>query len=252
MEVYSFANRKGGVSKTSSVWAVGQLLAQAGQRVLLIDADAQASLTRCLPVVDSTKSLAAVMDSKAQLLDVMQQVGEKLWLVAATEELVVAEKVLGADLAYPLFFKKAFKGLNKLVDYVLIDTPPAPSSPLTVAALTASTKVFVPTSPEVFSFDGVTSLLELVTKIQDSYNPELEVGGVFLTKYSPTYRRGLHHAFVKKMRERFGSLVMTTTIRENVAIPEAQVQRQSLQQTAAGSNAFIDYTALTKEILSRQ
>lgn len=252
MEVYSFANRKGGVSKTSSVWAVGQILAQTGHRVLLIDADAQASLTRCLPVVDQTKSLAVVVDTKALLLDVMQPVGANLWLVAATEELVVAEKVLGADLAYPLFFKKSLKGMAKHIDYVLIDTPPAPSSPLTVAALSVSTKVFVPASPEVFSFDGVTSLLELVAKIQDSYNPELEVGGIFLTKYSPTYRRGLHHAFVKKMRERFGSLVMEATIRDNVAIPEAQVQRQSLQQAAPSSNALVDYLALTQEILARQ
>ncbi|GGF27984.1 ParA family protein [Hymenobacter cavernae] len=251
MEVFTFALRKGGTGKTTSVWAVGNCLAQSGYRVLMVDADAQANLTRCLPPVDYSQNLTLVVDGKATLPDVMKPVGNNLWLVAATESLVVAEKVLGADLAYPLLLKKAIKGLAKHIDYVLIDSPPSPNSPLTIAALTASTKVFVPAQPEVFSFDGVQSLLELTEKIQDSYNPELAVGGIFLTKYSPSYRRSLHHAFVKKMREKFGNLVMETSIRDNVAIAEAQVQRQSLYQAAPQSNALVDYEALTREIIAR-
>ncbi|WP_167855713.1 ParA family protein [Hymenobacter fodinae] len=250
MEIFTFALRKGGTGKSTSAWAVGHCLAQAGHRVLLIDADGQANLTRCLPAVAPDKGLTRVIDHKATLLEVMQPVGPNLWLVAADESLVVAEKGLGADLAYPLLFKKALKNLAAHIDYVLIDSPPSPNSPLTVAALTASTKVYVPAQPELFSFDGVNSLLELVTKIQDSYNPELEVGGIFLTKYAATYRKGLHHQFVKRMRDQFGPLIMHTTIRDNVAIPEAQVQRRPLHETAPGSNAQLDYQALTQEILA--
>jgi chromosome partitioning protein len=250
MEIYTFALRKGGTGKSTSAWAVGHCMAQAGHRVLLVDADSQANLTRCLPAVAPDKTLTQVIDHKATLLEVMQPVGPNLWLVAADESLVVAEKGLGADLAYPLLFKKALKNLAAHIDYVLIDSPPSPNSPLTVAALTASAKVYVPAQPELFSFEGVNSLLELVAKIQDSYNPELEVGGIFLTKYAATYRKGLHHQFVKRMRDQFGALVMHATIRDNVAIPEAQVQRRGLHETAPNSNALVDYEALTKEILT--
>ncbi|MGY2134409.1 ParA family protein [Hymenobacter sp. HD11105] len=250
MEIYTFALRKGGTGKSTSAWAVGHCMAQAGHRVLLVDADSQANLTRCLPAVAPAKNLSQVIDHKATLLEVMQPVGPNLWLVAADESLVVAEKGLGADLAYPLLFKKALKNLAAHIDYVLIDSPPSPNSPLTVAALTASSKVYVPAQPELFSFDGVNSLLELVAKIQDSYNPELEVGGIFLTKYAATYRKGLHHQFVKRMRDQFGALVMQATIRDNVAIPEAQVQRRSLHETAPSSNALMDYEALTQEMLA--
>lgn len=250
MEIFTFALRKGGTGKSTSAWAVGHCLAHAGHRVLLVDADSQANLTRCLPAVATEKSLTQVIDNKATLLDVMQPVANNLWLVAANESLVVAEKGLGADLAYPLLFKKAIKNLAAHIDYILIDSPPSPNSPLTIAALAASTKVYVPAQPELFSFDGVNSLLELVAKIQDSYNPELEMGGIFLTKYAATYRKSLHHQFVKRMRDQFGPLVMQATIRDNVAIPEAQVQRRSLHETAPSSNALADYEALTQEIIA--
>ncbi len=252
MQILTMANRKGGTGKSTSVWAIGQCLAHAGHRVLLVDADAQRNLTRCLPIVGADKHLTSVVNGTASLVDVMQAVGEKLWLVAATDSLVAAEKVLGADMAYPMLFKNSLEGLENLFDYVLIDTPPSPNSPLSVAALTASSKVFVPTQPELFSFEGVQSLLELVAKIKKNYNPGLTVGGIFLTKYSPTYRRNLHHGFVAMMKEHpeLGPLVMETTIRDNVAIAEAQVQRQSLYQTAPQSNALVDYETLTKEILA--
>ncbi|MDF7814952.1 ParA family protein [Hymenobacter sp. YC55] len=252
MQILTMANRKGGTGKSTSVWAIGQCLAHAGHRVLLVDADAQRNLTRCLPLVNADKHLTNVVNGTATLVDVMQPVGERLWLVAATDSLVAAEKVLGADMAYPMLFKNSLDGLDKLVDYVLIDTPPSPNSPLSVAALTASTKVFIPTQPELFSFEGVQSLLELVAKIKKNYNPTLSVGGIFLTKYSPTYRRNLHHGFVAMMKEHpeLGPLVMETTIRDNVAIAEAQVQRQSLYETAPQSNALVDYEALTQEILA--
>ncbi|WP_375437798.1 ParA family protein [uncultured Hymenobacter sp.] len=252
MQILTMANRKGGTGKSTSVWAIGQCLARAGYRVLLVDADAQRNLTRCLPLVSADKHLTSVINGSATLVDVMQSVGERLWLVAATDSLVAAEKVLGADMAYPMLFKNSLDGLENLVDYVLIDTPPSPNSPLSVAALTASAKVFIPTQPELFSFEGVQSLLELVAKIKKNYNPMLTVGGIFLTKYSSTYRRNLHHSFVSMMKEHpeLGSLVMKTTIRDNVAIAEAQVQRQSLYETAPHSNALADYEALTKEMVA--
>ena len=135
MRILTFANRKGGVSKTSSVWAIGACLAHAGYRVLLIDADSQGNLTRCLPIVSPDKSLTMLIENDSTLAQVMQPIGEKLWVVTSTESLVAAEKALGSDISYPFLFKNALDGLDRLVDYVLIDTPPTPNSPLTLAEI---------------------------------------------------------------------------------------------------------------------
>jgi len=252
MQLLTFANRKGGVAKSTSAWAVGHSLAHAGSRVLLIDCDPQRNLTMCLPTVSKEKNLTQVAEGNASLAEVMQPVGERLWLVAATESLTAAEKVLGADMAYPMLFRNALDGLAALVDYVIFDTSPSPNSPLALAAMTASDIVFIPIQPEYFAYEGLQSLLDIVERIKKNYNPSLRVGGLFLTKYSPTYRRSLHHEFVSIMKEHpgLGPLVLTTTIRENVAIAEAQVQRKSLYEWAPQSNALQDYENLTKELLS--
>ncbi len=252
MHILTFANRKGGVAKSTSVWAVGHCLAhQFGKRVLLVDCDPQRNLTMCLPTVGKERHLAQVAEGKATLAQVMQPVGERLWLAQASEPLAAAEKILGADIAYPMLFRNNLDGLDSLVDYIIFDTSPSPNSPLALAAMTASTRVYVPVQPEYFAFEGLQSLLDIVERIRRNYSPQLKVGGLFLTKYARSYRRSLHHEFVDMMKEheQLGPLVMQTSIRENVAIAEAQVQRKSLYEWAPTSNAFQDYEALTKEIM---
>jgi chromosome partitioning protein len=253
MRTITFANRKGGVAKTTSAWAVGECLAQAGSRVLLVDCDPQMNLTQCLPSVDLSRSLTQVIDGLgAGLATVMQPVRPNLWLVPAAPTLAAAEKVLGADAMYALVLRNALDGLAGQVDYVIFDTNPSPNSPLALAALTAADRVFIPTSPEFFAFNGLQSLLELVERIRKNFAPGLRVGGLFLTKYAASYRRSLHHQFVATMHEHpgLGQLLMATTIRENVAVAEAQVQRQSLFEWAPTCAALQDYQSLTTEIVA--
>jgi len=253
MNVITFANRKGGVAKTTSAWAVGECLAHAGNKVLLVDCDPQMNLTQCLPEADLTRSLTQVIDGLgASLVDVMQPVRDNLWLVPAAPTLAAAEKVLGADAMYALVLRNAMEGLADQVDYLIFDTNPSPNSPLALAAITAADRVFIPTSPEFFAFNGLQSLLELVERIKKNFAPGLRVGGLFLTKYAASYRRSLHHQFVETMHEHpnLGQLLMTTTIRENVAVAEAQVQRQSLYEWAPSCAALQDYESLTAEIVA--
>lgn len=253
MNVITFANRKGGVAKTTSAWAVGECLVHAGNKVLLVDCDPQMNLTQCLPEVDLTRSLTQVIDGLgASLVDVMQPIRDNLWLVPAAPTLAAAEKVLGADAMYALVLRNAMEGLADQVDYLIFDTNPSPNSPLALAAITAADRVFIPTSPEFFAFNGLQSLLELVERIKKNFAPSLRVGGLFLTKYATSYRRSLHHQFVETMHEHpnLGQLLMTTTIRENVAVAEAQVQRQSLYEWAPTCAALQDYESLTAEIVA--
>ncbi|OUJ68000.1 ParA family protein [Hymenobacter crusticola] len=253
MQILTFTNQKGGASKTTSAWAVGHCLAHAGHKVLLVDADPQRNLTQCLPTVPSDKSLTNVLEGSLTLAQAMYPVGTNLWLVPATQTLAAAEKILGTDAMYALVFKNALAGLDKLVDFVIFDTGPSPNSPLAMAAITASDRVFIPTTPEFFAYNGLENLLELIKRIQKNLTPSLQVGGIFFTKYSPTYRRSLHHQFVKVMREQpgMGPLVLDTTIRENVAVAEAQVNQQSLYEWDSGATALADYEKLTQEILTR-
>jgi len=56
--IYTFANQKGGVGKTTSAISLGAYLSNYGQRVLLIDLDPQANATSCLGIDKKRSKLA--------------------------------------------------------------------------------------------------------------------------------------------------------------------------------------------------
>jgi chromosome partitioning protein len=254
MKTLTIANRKGGVGKTTSAWGLAHALAHKGARVLVIDCDPQRNLTMSLPAVAEDKHLGAVLHGAA-LTEVIQPAGQNLWVVQATAELTSAEKILGTDMAYPFALKNALATLGKQppYEYCLFDTSPSPHSPLAIAALVASHAVFIPMQPEYFAYEGLTSLLEVISRIQQNYNPNLVVGGIFMTKYAESYRRRLHHEFVQMLRNDadLGKLVLASTIRDNVSLAEAQLERSSIYDYAPASNGCADYERLSEEITSR-
>jgi len=250
MHIISFANHKGGVGKTTSTLNVAQTLARSGQRVLLLDCDAQCNLTMSFPQT-SAANLGQVLQNEKTLAEVMHQVAPNLWLVNSTPHLHYLEKVIAAQFGYELLLKEALAPLADQFDFCLLDTPPSLSA-LTYAALVASQNVFIPSQPEYYGFEGLTTLLDACSRVQKHFNAGLRVGGIFFTKYSPSYRRKLHHDIVRLMKENatLGQLVMSTSIRENVSLAEAQIQKESIHEWAPESNGAQDYEALTNEILT--
>ena len=166
MQLLTIANRKGGVGKTTSAWAIAHSLAQRGHRTLLVDCDPQRNLSLILPQLPADRHIGLVANGDATLAETMQPVGPRLWLVQATEAIVAAEKVLGTQMDYVMVLKNALTGLADRMDYVLFDTSPSPHSPLAAAALTASTAVFVPVHPEYLSYEGLNSLLDVVARVR--------------------------------------------------------------------------------------
>ena len=254
MYVLSFANNKGGVGKTTSALAVAHTLHAQGIPVLLIDADPQANASKTFPVSTSQGAgLSDVLDGRLPLNEAVEQLEPGLWLLRATGELARQEKVLGSQPDYVFALRELLTEQFSLpVQAVVIDTPPN-LGPLTVAALVASQHVFIPLKPEFFASEGMTALLVMVGRLHKSFAPQLRVSGIFFTGYARSYRRALHHQVVASIEQdpQLASLVLQTSIRENVALPESQSMGQSIHAWAPGSNGAIDYQHLTEEILSR-
>ena len=250
MHIITFANHKGGVGKTTSTLNVAQTLARSGKRVLLLDCDAQCNLTMSFPQ-NTVANLGDVLKNERTLSEVIHLVAPNLWLINSTPHLHYLEKVIAAQFGYELLLKEALGPVADRFDFCLLDTPPSLSA-LTYAALVASQSVFIPSQPEYYGFEGLTTLLDACSRVRKHFNPELRVGGIFFTKYSPTYRRKLHHDIVRLMKENatLGLLVMKTSIRENVALAEAQIQKESIHSWAPDSNGAQDYKQLTTEILT--
>lgn len=261
MQIITFANNKGGQGKTTSALGIAHRLVALGHPVLFIDADPQANATLTLGIDAGRGHLGDALldapDGRASThtlatLSQKPQSDRSLTIVAANRVMGQQEKIFGTQADYIYFFKRQLVPLAEKYAYVIIDTPPS-MGPLTLAALAASDAVFVPLIPDLFGSAGMAALLEMVERIRQNFNERLRVGGIFFIKYATSYRRSLHRQYAGDLEEDqdLSGLILTQTIRENIALAEAQSLKQSVYDYAPASSGAADYAALTDEILSR-
>lgn len=247
MTTIAFANNKGGVGKTSSVQNVGAAIAKLGKKVLLVDLDPQASLTRAhglkLSEIDKHVGDFILGDSSFQST-VLQS--DLLHLLPATLELRRKEVLIHSIATYQTKLKKGLKGLE--YDFVLIDCPPAIST-LTTLALVASDFFFVPLQAEFLSYEGLANLVNFANELREDFSG-CELGGVYATRYNPKLRSTLRKEMVDAAKDSLKELYLENCyIRENVAISEAQALGENIFDYKPDSKGAEDYQRLTNTII---
>lgn len=146
MKIVTIASLKGGVGKTSTALFLAEALAQAGRRVVLIDADANNNATDYLardvdPENLEARSLYLALTNRRKLDDCLFQTHFGVSLVPGTPSLARSTLELAADPGVALRFPKAVRNLD--ADVVIIDSPPALTIELNLA-LYAADAVLVP------------------------------------------------------------------------------------------------------------
>ena len=187
MKIIAIANQKGGVGKTATAAALGDLLAQHGRRVLLLDLDPQSSLTQGLGIEAHGASLAEVIGGAKRGPLTMQQIikplGDRLDIAPADIALAGCEMGMIERLGRENIVKAALRDLD--YDVVIIDCPPALSL-LTVNGLIAAHGVIVPTLPAAADLRGVALFMDTLNQLRnDGLNPLLELIGVLFVQYDP-------------------------------------------------------------------
>ncbi len=240
---------KGGTGKTSTAHSVGAALAQAGDRVLLFDLDAQANLSFWLGVVEPT--LLDVIQG-ASLASVVQRVKgiDRFDVVASSGALVGAEGMLRARRGGELWLRQQLRTLPPgRWDWILFDCPPGLGI-LTVAALTAADFALSPAPPNVLDSAGVTQVVDHVEEIRDSgLNPELELLGVVPVRVDR--RLAVTRAVLEQMAELLGERLLPVEIPQDVRLVEAPSYGVSIFEHAPRCRAAVSYRQLTEEIRSR-
>jgi chromosome partitioning protein len=243
MKTIALLNEKGGVGKTtlSTYLAVG--LAVRGNRVLLLDADAQSNATQALGVAKSS-AFADLMLHNAGWNQALTKSGvtENLYVVASS----LATAAVASSIE-PVTVARRLAEVVELFDYVVIDTSPTPTL-LHDAITLASDYVLIPTDCESFSaWEGLPDSLAHIQRMRDqAASAGLDVARV-LGIVPNRYRSGvaLHEHFLKNLREEYGDLVWEA-IPLRTAIAESQVMRQFLiidapqLETAKMLNGFIE------------
>lgn len=250
MKIIAITNHKGGVGKTTSAINIGAALSILGYKVLLIDMDSQANLTMSVgESVGSEKNIGTLLLGEATFSETVIQRAD-FDLIPSCLELAEHEGQIASKRFYHNFLSRKLEEV-KGYDFVIIDCPPSLGA-LTFNAFCAADKYLIPVQPEIFGFEGLKTIISFTKDVKEQANNRLNCGGIFFTKYSKTYRRRLHHDVVSATMTLFGEEnILPVSIRDNVALAEAQATRQTVFSYAPESNGAKDYMDLTKYLLSK-
>ncbi|AWL11298.1 Sporulation initiation inhibitor protein Soj [Saliniradius amylolyticus] len=181
MKIWTVANQKGGVGKTTTTVTLGALLAQKGYRVMLVDTDPHASLSYYFGV-DSEELSGSVYDvftagsnlSSDTVLDALCPTKlDSLFLLPATMALATLDRSMGTQSGMGLLLKKALHLVESEFDYVLIDCPPV-LGVLMVNALAACEQILVPVQTEYLALKGLDRMMRTLEIMRGNQSGEYQ------------------------------------------------------------------------------
>ena len=236
--------QKGGVGKSTTSQALASTLGFKHKKVLLIDLDPQTNITYSSGVDNPKRTITDVLGEECKADEAVIEC--KYYDLLAADSYLTNVEMAEVE---PTLLKNVIAPLKSKYDFIIIDTPPALGN-LSVNALVASDYVIIPTEPRPFALQGLGRLHSTIESVRNGYNSNLKVLGILLIKY---HNRTVLNRDLKDMIEDYAkqmnTIVFNATIREGIAVAEAQTVRQPLIDYAKNSNPNIDYKGFTSEVL---
>lgn len=249
--VCCFANQKGGVGKTTTVFTMGNILASQNKKVLMIDMDPQSSLTISCGLknrLTGNNKLGGMLDvlcGGAAIEDIVMSVcgKENLFLAPANINLARAEMALVPATSRENILRNAIRQARDAYDYVLIDCQPSLGL-LVINSLTASDGVIVPVASDYLSYEGLRLISESIEEVQKKLNPALRFIGVVVTFCLSTLHSKEVLELLHKQYRVIGEISTSTKVKDSILnsksifdeMPNHQISKQYLNLTEVFAN----------------
>jgi chromosome partitioning protein len=251
----AITNQKGGVGKTTTTVNLAVGLAHPGHRVLLIDLDPQGNATSGvtppaeLPALKgSGRSVYEALVGRIGLNEAIRQVRDDVFLVPSGPDLVGAEIELATMEGRERRLKDLLAPIRDDYAFILVDTPPSLGL-LTLNSLVAADSVMVPMQCEYYALEGLSALLNTITRVRRALNPGLVIDGLVLTMFDA--RNRLSHEIAREVNKHFPDKVFQSVIPRSVRLSESPSHGLSVIEYDTKSTGAEAYRDLAAEVLRR-
>lgn len=255
--VIAVANQKGGVRKTTTVGNLGIGLAEQGRKVLVIDADAQGSLTASLGFTEPDRleiSLANILENIINEVEMevdcgILKHGEGIDLMLGNIELSGLEVSLVNVMSREGVMRAYVESVRERYDYILIDCTPSLGM-ITINAFACADSILIPVQAAYLPVKGLEQLIKTVGKVKRQINPALKIEGILLTMVDArtNYARDITALLV----ENYGKNVriFKNSIPMSVRAAETSAEGVSIYRHDPKGKVAEAYRSLTREVLA--
>jgi chromosome partitioning protein len=251
-KIIAIANQKGGVGKTTTCVNLAASMAATRRKVLVVDLDPQGNATMASGIdkyqVERTAYELLVDELPVKEVLITETAGG-YHLIAANSDVTAAEIRLLEFFAREIRLRNALNAVRDQYDYIFIDCPPSLNL-LTINAMSAADSILVPMQCEYFALEGLTALVDTISKLVAVVNPNLKIEGILRTMFD--HRNRLSNDVSDQLKQHFGDKVYRTVIPRNVRLAEAPsfgTPAMYYDKSSVGAKAYL---ALAGEMLRRE
>ena len=232
-------------------------LAREGTKVLLVDMDAQGSLTASLGYQrpDQMENTLAtiwgriILDGPVSPGEGILHQAEAVDLLPANIELSGLEVTLVNTMSRETILRDYLNSVRDQYDVILLDCCPSLGM-LTINALAAADQVLIPMQAHYLSIKGLEQLIRTISNVKRKINPGLEIAGILITMADlrTTYSREI----IELLRNSYGDKlrIFNSIIPQSIRAAETSAEGRSIYLHDPAGKVSAAYASLTREVLA--
>ena len=255
-KITAICNQKGGVGKSVTAVNLGIGLAKHGEHVLLVDCDAQGSLTASLGYQHPDQmenTLATILgriisDEPLPPGEGILHHAEGIDLMPANIELSGLEVTLVNTMSRETILREYLNSIRDQYDVILLDWCPSLGM-LTINALAAADDVLIPMQAHYLSIKGMEQLIRTISNVKRKINPGLEIAGILITMAD--MRTNYSREIIELLRSTYGEelRIFDSIIPLSIRAAETSAEGRSIYLHDPAGKVAAAYAALTQEVL---